>query len=163
AEERLSLARRIVADRCLYGVDKNPMAVEMAKLSLWLITLAKGKPFTFLDHRLKHGDSLVGCIWRPKQMGSQLLPLPAEIPGAAWFWPPTRDDGPLAPTTDLYLAVLERGAEPPPDVAEKVAQLRARIPFFHWALEFPDVLTAGGFDAIVSNPPFQGGKLISGA
>jgi hypothetical protein len=59
-DERLAVARRIVAERCLYGVDKNPLAVEMAKLSLWLITLAKGRPFTFLDHALKWGDSLVG-------------------------------------------------------------------------------------------------------
>ncbi|HVB24291.1 MAG TPA: DNA methyltransferase [Ktedonobacteraceae bacterium] len=59
-EERLALARRIVSERCLYGVDKNPMAVEMAKLSLWLITLAKNRPFTFLDHALRHGDSLLG-------------------------------------------------------------------------------------------------------
>lgn len=59
-EEQLVVARRLVADRCLYGVDKNPLAVEMAKLSLWLITLDKGRPFTFLDHALKSGDSLVG-------------------------------------------------------------------------------------------------------
>jgi hypothetical protein len=59
-EERLALARRLVAERCLYGVDKNPMAVEMAKLSLWLITLDKGRPFTFLDHALCCGDSLLG-------------------------------------------------------------------------------------------------------
>ena len=59
-EERLLLARRLVASRCLYGVDKNPLAVEMAKLSLWLITLDQGRPFTFLDHALKCGDSLVG-------------------------------------------------------------------------------------------------------
>jgi hypothetical protein len=59
-DERLTLARRLVADRCLYGVDKNPLAVEMAKLSLWLITMDRGKPFTFLDHALKCGDSLVG-------------------------------------------------------------------------------------------------------
>jgi hypothetical protein len=58
--ERVALARRYVADRCLYGVDINPMAVEMAKLSLWLITLQKDRPFTFLDHALKCGDSLVG-------------------------------------------------------------------------------------------------------
>ncbi len=59
-EERLTVARRIIADRCLYGVDKNPLAVEMAKLSLWLITLQKNRPFTFLDHALKCGDSLIG-------------------------------------------------------------------------------------------------------
>jgi hypothetical protein len=59
-EERLALARRLVAERCLYGVDVNPMAVEMAKLSLWLVTLHKHRPFTFLDHALKCGDSLLG-------------------------------------------------------------------------------------------------------
>ncbi|HXR66357.1 MAG TPA: DNA methyltransferase, partial [Ktedonobacteraceae bacterium] len=59
-DERLATARRIVAERCLYGVDKNPMAVEMARLSLWLITLAKNKPFTFLDSNLRCGDSLLG-------------------------------------------------------------------------------------------------------
>jgi hypothetical protein len=60
ADERLTVARRIVADRCLYGVDVNPMAVEMAKLSLWLVTLQKNRPFTFLDHALRCGDSLLG-------------------------------------------------------------------------------------------------------
>ena len=59
-DERLAYARRIVAQRCLYGVDKNPLAVEMAKLSLWLLTLGKDKPFTFLDHAIRCGDSLVG-------------------------------------------------------------------------------------------------------
>jgi hypothetical protein len=59
-EEREALARRLVADRCLYGVDKNPMAVEMAKLSVWLVTLAKDRPFTFVDHALRSGDSLLG-------------------------------------------------------------------------------------------------------
>jgi hypothetical protein len=58
--ERITIARRFIADRCLYGVDINPMAVEMAKLSLWLITLQRDRPFTFLDHALKCGDSLLG-------------------------------------------------------------------------------------------------------
>lgn len=53
-------ARRLVAQSCLYGVDKNPRAVELAKLSLWLATLARDHEFTFLDHALKAGDSLVG-------------------------------------------------------------------------------------------------------
>ena len=61
AAERSVYALRVVAQRCLYGVDKNPLAVEMAKLSLWLLTLAKGKPFTFLDHAIKAGDSLIGA------------------------------------------------------------------------------------------------------
>src|SRR5439155_23008303 len=59
-DERQTYGLRIVAQRCLYGVDKNPLAVEMAKLSLWLLTLAKDKPFEFLDHAIRCGDSLVG-------------------------------------------------------------------------------------------------------
>jgi N-6 DNA Methylase len=59
-EEPLLYGRRLIAQRCLYGVDKNPFAVTLAKLSLWLVTLAKKQPFTFLDHALKCGDSLVG-------------------------------------------------------------------------------------------------------
>jgi hypothetical protein len=58
--ERILIARRYVADRCLFGVDKNPLAVEMAKLSLWLVTLRRDRPFTFLDHAFKCGDSLLG-------------------------------------------------------------------------------------------------------
>ncbi|WP_371061535.1 Eco57I restriction-modification methylase domain-containing protein [Rhodosalinus sp. 5P4] len=59
-EERLLTARRLIAERCLYGVDVNPLAVELAKLSIWLVTLAKGRPFGFLDHNLRAGDSLLG-------------------------------------------------------------------------------------------------------
>ncbi|MBK8257903.1 MAG: N-6 DNA methylase [Polyangiaceae bacterium] len=80
-EDPLLYARRVVAQRCLYGVDKNPFAVSLAKLSLWLVTLARDHAFTFLDHALKHGDSLVGLTKR--QIG-------------AFHWNPPEDDiGPL--------------------------------------------------------------------
>jgi hypothetical protein len=59
-EDELVYARRIVAQRCLYGVDRNQVAVDLAKVSLWLATLAKDHPLTFVDHALRHGDSLVG-------------------------------------------------------------------------------------------------------
>lgn len=52
--------RRTIAERCLYGVDLNPMAVQLARLSLWLATLAADRPLTFLDHHLQAGDSLLG-------------------------------------------------------------------------------------------------------
>jgi len=55
---------RIVVERCLYGVDRNPLAVEMAKLSLWLLTLQRNRPFTFLDHAIRCGDSLLGVNLR---------------------------------------------------------------------------------------------------
>jgi len=59
-EEPLLYARRLIAQGCLYGVDKNPFAVNLARLSLWLVSLSKNAPFTFVDHALKCGDSLVG-------------------------------------------------------------------------------------------------------
>lgn len=73
-EDVVNHARRLVAQRCLYGVDKNLFAVDLAKLSLWLETLARDLPFTFLDHALRWGDSLVGLSfdqisgfhWKPQ-------------------------------------------------------------------------------------------------
>ena len=56
-----SVFRRTIAERCLYGVDLNPMAVQLARLSLWLATLAADRPLSFLDHRLQVGDSLLGA------------------------------------------------------------------------------------------------------
>ena len=52
--------RRTIAQRCLFGVDVNPMAVQLGRLSLWLATLAADRPLTFLDHHLRAGNSLVG-------------------------------------------------------------------------------------------------------
>ena len=59
-EHDINWARRQVAQRCIYGVDLNPLAVELAKVSLWLRTLAAEQPLAFLDHHLKTGNSLVG-------------------------------------------------------------------------------------------------------
>ena len=63
-EDEVVFARRLIAQRCLYGVDRNPVAVDLAKVSLWLATLARDHAFTFLDHALRHGDSLVGLTRR---------------------------------------------------------------------------------------------------
>jgi hypothetical protein len=62
--------RRMVAQRCLFGVDVNPMAVQLGRLSLWLATLAADRPLTFLDHHLRAGNSLLGAsvediVFRP--------------------------------------------------------------------------------------------------
>jgi hypothetical protein len=61
-EERVkALLRRHVVERCIYGVDINPLAVELARVSLWVETLDPDLPFTFLDHKIKVGNSIVGC------------------------------------------------------------------------------------------------------
>ncbi|MDI4654927.1 Eco57I restriction-modification methylase domain-containing protein [Xanthobacter autotrophicus] len=56
------IVRRMVLKRCIYGVDKNPMAVELAKVALWLHTFTVGAPLSFVDHHLRAGDSLFG-LW----------------------------------------------------------------------------------------------------
>lgn len=60
AEQDALDARRAVIAHCIYGVDINPMAIEMAKLSLWLTSLDRNRPFSFLDDHLTVGDSLLG-------------------------------------------------------------------------------------------------------
>ncbi len=60
-ETELAYWRRRVVESCVYGVDLNPMAVELAKLSLWLHTVAKGEPLSFLDHHIRCGNSLIGA------------------------------------------------------------------------------------------------------
>lgn len=61
-EDVLLFAKRQVVSSCIYGVDRDELAVELGKLSLWLETLSKSKPLTFLDHALRCGDSLVGLV-----------------------------------------------------------------------------------------------------
>ena len=220
--ERLAIARRYVADRCLYGVDINPMAVEMAKLSLWLITLQRDRPFTFLDHALKCGDSLLGVstlkqvenftlrakegeyvehtiatanLFRyveeatGKRRDLEALPsndytqietknrLHAEAEAeAATARVKTLADCLIAfelrglngEAYDEQRAVAADHAEVamrkslPEFQAHASEQLRGRRPF-HWPAEFPEVLARGGFDAFIGNPPFMGGKKITGA
>ena len=80
-EDEVVFARRVVAQRCLYGVDRNPVAVDLAKVSLWLVTLARDHALTFVDHALRHGDSLVGlsrtqieCFnWDAKEAGFETV------------------------------------------------------------------------------------------
>jgi hypothetical protein len=78
----LAVCRRLVAVHCLYGVDQDPLAVELAKLSLWLESFAEGLPLTFLDHRLIVGDSISGPFFRDLSHmpigGNELDPLLAR-------------------------------------------------------------------------------------
>jgi type I restriction-modification system DNA methylase subunit len=72
-EDDIRWARREVVERCIYGVDLNPLAVELAKLSLWLHTVSRDRPLNFLDHHLRCGNSLIGA-WL-EDLGQ--LPTPA--------------------------------------------------------------------------------------
>ena len=129
-EDETILARRMVARRCLFGVDRNPVAVDLAKLSLWLATLAKDHPLTFVDHALRAGDSLVGLSvqqilrfhWLPKEQKVQ-LPIASEvirrrIRRVAALRNEIRTAGEEVP--DLHLRALEKDAK---DEAAEVSLL----------------------------------------
>jgi hypothetical protein len=119
-EDALLRAKRLVAQRCLYGVDKNPLAVNLAKMSLWLETMARGEPFTFVDHALRHGDSLVGLSldqirafdWDVKGRKQLELPFRAEI------------DEALTDALHRRQRILELAHQPDIPSGEKVALLR---------------------------------------
>lgn len=210
-------ARRLVAQRCLYGVDKNPRAVDLARLSLWLATLARDHEFTFLDHALKCGDSLVGLTtsqiaaanWDESKPGlplfrqlirdrvAEALKARAEIQSAP-------DDtmraiqearhrtlevrqAPIRTMADAVISAFFAADKPKPreknradveswistssqgewkklDVAaSSLRQAEQPLPPFHWQIEFPEVFARenSGFDAMIGNPPFLGGKRIS--
>ena len=227
-DERINIARRLIAEKCLYGVDINPLAVELAKLSIWLVTISKGRPFGFLDHNLKSGDSLLG-IHDIRQLQELKMKPDGEandnlfgqgITSTIDATMKLRDVIRSVPIRDIYdvqkmeqlnkraqdslarvkliadlfigeafsftgptnrlqgvLDLLSTDADAIMDGDEKIlqryrvaaqAKLDEDLPVgkphrrpFHWALEFPEVFSLGGFDAICGNPPFISGKRLS--
>jgi hypothetical protein len=232
-EDVVNHARRLVAQRCLYGVDKNKFAVSLAKLSLWLVTLARDEPFTFVDHALRHGDSLVGLDleqiksfhWEPgKQLElcrgalqvaldeaialrQRILELAAATEVGATkekyrlledaedalgqvrligdlvvgaFFSASKDkdrEKERNRRLDLVEAWLRSGGPPNAELVELQRMIRARLPVFHWMIEFPEVFfaeradpldenqvnRAAFMDAFVGNPPFAGKNGIAEA
>jgi hypothetical protein len=98
--------RRLIAQKCLYGVDSNPTAVQLARLSLWLCTLAADLPLTFLDHHLRTGNSLVGVSplqvrqHPPVRVRSAVRPLP--------LFTDRELDASIASTLQQRLTLVER-------------------------------------------------------
>ena len=231
-------ALRDVIGHCLYGVDINPMAAELCRVGLWLEALVPGKPLTFLDRRIRVGDSLLGVLNpgimdagippgayraltgddkaacrdlrkrnkppdRAIQTGlfeddgfgavdvalaaSNLDAMPedtvADIERKQAAWEETQaneDRRRVTARADLFVAAflaektqatasvvpitedidrlgkLVRGR---PGVKDFAATIRRRRRFFHWPVEFPDVMTRGGFDVVLGNPPWERIKL----
>ncbi len=229
SEARTVIARRLIAERCLYGVDLNPLAVELAKLSIWLVTLAKGRPFGFLDHNLRCGDSLLGIhrldqltelSMTPGGKGQQRL-FGKNIEKAVHEAIEIRQRLREMPIRDIHdvetMAQLDADARKKLEVPEAIAnafigevfasggfessldnaiasltikadravdgaqdayasiiqrmgttlsansfQNTSRREPFHWPLAFPEVFLVGGFSAVLGNPPYMAGRLISG-
>ena len=126
------IIRRMVLKRCVYGVDKNPMAVELAKVSLWLHTFTVGAPLSFIDHHLRCGDSLFGMwvkagIRKAKEYGGSLLlekPIERAIRAAA----PMQI---IEDLTDAEISEAHRSADIFASVEEDTAPLDAFLSVVH--------------------------------
>ena len=126
------IVRRMVLKRCIYGVDKNPMAVELAKVALWLHTFTVGAPLSFLDHHLRCGDSLSGSwvrtgIDRATEQGAPLFlegPLKRATRAAA---PMQIIEG----LTDAEIAEAHRSAEVFAEIEEMTTPLNAFLSLIH--------------------------------
>lgn len=112
----LDLMRRIVLKRCIYGVDLNPMAVELARLGLWLHSLVPGLPLSYLGHNLQHGNSLVGIGAHHPEIGLLAYPAEAKARDAA---------GAIASITDLELGEIAASEHRQQELREATAGLHA--------------------------------------
>ena len=150
------IVRRMVLKRCVYGVDKNPMAVELAKVALWLHTFTVGAPLSFLDHHLRCGDSLFGAsaragIDKAAQYGGPLL-LHGSVTRAE------RSAGSMQrieDLTDAEIAEAHRSAEAFAEVEAATEPLNAVLSLVH-AIEWLNVRDREGTTALQS---FFGGLL----
>ena len=150
------IVRRMVLKRCVYGVDKNPMAVELAKVALWLHTFTVGAPLSFLDHHLRCGDSLFGAwarsgIDKAADYGGPLL-LHGSIRQAELSALEMRT---IEELTDAEIAEAHRSAETFVQVEEATAPLDAVLSLVH-AIDWLEVKDREGRTALQS---FFGGQL----
>ena len=150
------IIRRMVLKRCVFGVDKNPMAVELAKVALWLHTFTVGAPLSFLDHHLRCGDSLFGAwarggIDKAIDYGGPLL-LHGSVTQAERSALGMQT---IEELTDAEIAEAHRSAETFAQVEEATAPLDAVLSLVH-AIDWLEVKDRDGRTALES---FFGGLL----
>jgi hypothetical protein len=168
----LAEIRRLVAERCIYGVDINPMAIELARLSLWLATVDREQPLTFLEN-LRVGNSVVGTSVQDLLTGGDsvfraalardaevLLERRAEIVAQpSTTTAEVREKEAIADAAELLRRPIEEFGDETLGVSLEDPEIGDP---FHWEVEFPEVFLTmagapredAGFDAIVGNPPY---------
>lgn len=230
---------------CIYGVDLNPLAVELCKVALWLEAHNPGEPLNFLDHRIKCGNAIVGYIRREEvdagvpdeafaklpgddpEVGKRIrarnkserksrdqkkfaftrdrqgqidavldkwktiaampergaaeidakkaafdtfmssgaafvLKQIASIPIAQFYLPRTQENEPKLITDEAFRDYWSGNLSPQGQAPAAAVGIATRKRFFHWFLEFPEIIQRGGFDCILGNPPYLGGQALSG-
>lgn len=124
------IVRRMVLKKCVFGVDKNGMAVELAKTALWLHTFTVGAPLSFLDHHLKHGDSLHGERLPTVQQGLQVLGLLFQQDEMKRLERAAASLQQVADFTDVDIAEVRQSATLAAEAEEQVAPVHALLDFW---------------------------------
>jgi methylase of polypeptide subunit release factors len=230
---------------CIYGVDLNPLAVELCKVALWLEAHNPGEPLNFLDHRIKCGNAIVGYVrreevdagvpdeafaklpaddpevakkirarnkserksrdqkkfaftkdrqgqidavldkWKtiaamPERVPAEIdakkdafnafmssgaafvLKQIASIPIAQFYLPRTKENEQKLITDEAFREYWSGNLSPQGQAPAAAVGVATKKRFFHWFLEFPEIVQRGGFDCILGNPPYLGGTSLSG-
>ena len=121
------IVRRIVMKRAIYGADKNPMAVELAKLSLWLHTFTAGAPLTFMDHHLRCGDSLFG-EWAARARSDGLPGIEDAMQNARAAWKATAQ---VESLSDVEIGEVAQSRAAHETAREKTRSLESILTFAH--------------------------------
>jgi hypothetical protein len=164
--------RRLVAEQCIYGVDINPMAIELARLSLWLATVDGEQPLTFLEN-LRVGNSIVGTSVEDLLRGGDSVFTAALARDAEKLLESRAEIAARPSSTAAEVHEKEEIAdaadalrEPIEEFADETLGIPLEDPEigdpFHWDIEFPEVFLTpmgapkaeGGFDAVIGNPPY---------
>ncbi len=138
--EKNQLLRRLIARRCIYGVDLNPLAVELARLSVWIHTFVPGLPLSFLDHNLVYGNSLVGI----GTFDEALEELTSkghtfdlfEDPAKKWLGTAQKEIQALRQISDSDIAEIDKAKKAHEGIGKKLSELNA----------FFDILSAARID-----------------
>jgi hypothetical protein len=230
---------------CIYGVDLNPLAVELCKVALWLEAHNPGEPLNFLDHRIKCGNAIVGYVrreevdagvpdeafaklpsddpevakkirarnkserksrdqkkfaftkdrqgqidavldkWKtiaamPERAPAEIdakkaafdafmssgaafvLKQIASIPIAQFYLPRTPENEQKLITDEAFREYWSGERLPQGQAPAAAVGIATKKRFFHWFLEFPEIIQRGGFDCVLGNPPYLGGQALSG-
>ncbi len=173
-----AILKRMVMKSCVYGTDINELAVELAKLSLWLDSFTIGMPLTVLGHHIRHGNSLIGVYTNMQNNGTlddymeqtmksgghilrEISQSPDIIPedvqqAEVHIIQLYKQNTKLRRQFDARCAHILRQTEGTPSEPEVVTTVN-KHDIFHWQLEFSDAFTDArpGFDLIVGNPPWE--------
>ncbi|MEC7987257.1 MAG: type IIL restriction-modification enzyme MmeI [Myxococcota bacterium] len=169
--DRRQEAYRMIMQSCLYGVDKNPTAVQLTQILLWLMAGHPSLPFTFIEEQMREGDAILGRspeIPRPISSYDRETLITDLVVAYRWSIHVER----VPKKRERFIKRFDKEFEKwrkgdSKTLSKKLESILQRLPHtpLHWTYAFPGIFNVpkGGFDAIIGNPPFAGQNTIIAA